>query len=63
MNPNKEYTEFQIKFAKHLSDIQDDYEKLSPQARQLVDRRRNYILWCLRNGTTIETIVQILQKY
>ena len=36
MSAEREYAEFQIKFAKHVTDIKDEYQKLSPQAQSRI---------------------------
>lgn len=62
MNPEKEYVEFQIKLAKHISDIKEEYKKLSPQVQRRIAEDFTVNLQLRGFELTVDTLMNILRN-
>ena len=62
MNSDREYAEFYIKFTKHLSEIQNEYEKLSPRVQYRIAQDASVYLRLRGLELTADTLMTILRK-
>ena len=62
MNTEREVVEFHIKLAKHISDIKEEYKKLSPQVQRRIAEEFTVYLKLRDIELTADILMNILRN-